>query len=87
MITTTIREFRGHVNTLLDGEEAVLLTRRGKPAGILYPLTNPGKLPLEVRRKLYLELSGEIADELDAKGVTEEVLQRDFEDFHQSRRR
>jgi len=86
MKTRTVREFRGQISTLLDGEESVLLTRRGKPAGVLYPLANPTKLPAEVRRSLYLELSSRIADELDAKGVTEDMLQRDFEDFRQDRR-
>jgi antitoxin (DNA-binding transcriptional repressor) of toxin-antitoxin stability system len=41
--------------------EAVLITRRGRPAAVVYPLNDPQKLPMEARRKLYLQLSAEIA--------------------------
>lgn len=87
MKTTSVREFRGQVSTLLDGDEAVLVTRRGKPAGVLYPFTDPGKLPPEVRRTLFLELSSQIAEDLGVRGVTEETLQRDFREFRRQRRR
>lgn len=87
MYVIVVEMLPGQVSSLLDGEEAVLVTRRGKPAGILFPLTNPATLPAEVRRKLYLELSAKIGEQLDARGVTEEVLQRDFRDFRTDRRR
>lgn len=87
MKTTTIREFRKEVSELLQGKEPVLVTRRGKPAGVVYPLNDPKRLPMEVRRELYLELSAKIAKELDARGITEEQIQRDFEAFKKRRRR
>jgi prevent-host-death family protein len=87
MKTTTIREFRKDVSELLRGKDAVLVTRHGRPAGVLYPLTDPRKLPMKVRRKLYLELSEGIARQLETKGITEEQLQRDFKDFKKRRRR
>ncbi len=87
MKTTTIREFRKDVSELLRGRDAVLVTRHGKPAGVLYPLTDPRKLPMKVRRKLYLELSEGIARQLKTKGIAEEQLQHDFEDFKKRRRR
>jgi len=87
MKTRTVQEFRGEIGTLLAGEESVLLTRRGEPAGIVYPLTNPAKLPTDVRRVLFSEISSKIGAELDAKGVTEEVLQRGFEEHRRERRR
>ena len=87
MKTTSLREFRGQVSTLLDGDEAVLVTRRGKPAGVLYPVTDPEKLPEEVRQTLFLALSSQIAKELGVRGVSEETLQRDFREFRRQRRR
>jgi antitoxin (DNA-binding transcriptional repressor) of toxin-antitoxin stability system len=72
---------------MLQGKEAVLITRRGKPAAVVYPLNDPQKLPMEVRRKLYLHLSAEIARDLDARGITEEEIQRDFEEHRKRRRR
>lgn len=87
MKTTTIREFRKEVSGLLRGKDTVLVTRHGKPAGVLYPLSDPRKLPMTVRRKLYLELSARIARQLETGGITEEQLQRDFEAFKKRRRR
>ena len=63
------------------------MTRHGKPAGVLYPLQDPRRLPPRVRRKLYLDLSAGIARQLETRGVTEEELQRDFEAFKKRRRR
>lgn len=63
------------------------MTRHGKPAGVLLPLSDPQAGPLEIRRKLYLDLSAKIARQLDAKGITEEKLQRGFEEFKKRRRR
>ena len=87
MKTTTVRQFRSQFCEMLQGKEAVLVTRHGKPAAVVYPLNDPKKLPLEVRRKLYLELSAEIARDLDAKGITEDEILRDFEEFKKRRRR
>jgi prevent-host-death family protein len=87
MKTTTIREFRKEVSELLRGRDAVLVTRHGRPAGVLYPLTDPSKLPMKARRKLYLELSEGIARQLEIKGIAEEQLQHDFEAFKKRRRR
>src|ERR1700693_5729757 len=87
MKTTTISECRKDVSEWLRGKDAALVTRHGRPAGVLYPLTDPRKLPMKVRRKLYLELSEGIAKQLETKGITEEQLQHDFEDFKKRRRR
>ena len=87
MKTTTVREFRSQFCAMLQGKEAVLVTRRGKPAAVFYPLNDPPKLPMEIRRRLYLELSAEIARDLDARGITEEEILRDFEAFKKRRRR
>jgi prevent-host-death family protein len=85
--TTTIRELRSNVAKLIDSDESVLVTKHGKPAAVLYPLRDPTKIPLEVRRKLYLALTEDIAKQLDAKGITEEDIERDFAEFKKRRRR
>jgi prevent-host-death family protein len=87
MKTATIREFRSNIAELLAGEESVLVTKHGKPAAVVYPLGNPKKLPLEIRRKLYLAMAGEIAEQLDTKGVSEEQIEREFIDHKKRRRR
>jgi prevent-host-death family protein len=87
MKTATIREFRSNIAELLAGEESVLVTRHGKPAAVVYPLSNPKELPLEVRRKLYLAMAGEIATQLDARGVSDEQIDREFNERKSPRRR
>ncbi len=87
MKTATIREFRSNIAELLAGEESVLVTKHGKPAAVVYPLSNPKKLPLEVRRKLYLAMAGEIAEQLDAHGASDEQIERDFTEHKKRRRR
>lgn len=87
MKTTTIREFRSNIAKLIDSDESVLVTKHGKPAAVLYPLHDPSKVPMEVRRKLFLALAGDIAKQLDAKGISEEEIDRDFAEFKKRRRR
>jgi prevent-host-death family protein len=87
MKTTSIRDFRSRIAELIDSDEPVLVTRHGKNAAVLYPLHDPKKIPLEIRRKLFRDITASIAKELDAKGVTDEVIDRDFAAFKKRRRR
>lgn len=86
MKRATIREFRSNIAELIAGDESVLVTRHGKPAAVLYPLGNPSEIPIEVRRKLYLAMAGEIAKQLDARDVSDEQIEREFTE-HKKRRR
>lgn len=86
MKKATIREFRSNIAELISGDESVLVTKHGKPAAVLYPLGDPAEIPLEVKRKLYLAMSGEIAEQLDARGVSDEQIEREYSE-HKKRRR
>jgi prevent-host-death family protein len=86
MKTTSVRDLRSHLSEVIDGGETVLVTRHGKPAAVVYSLRDPKKVPPEVRQELFLALTAEIAEQLEAKGVTEDEIQRDFA-AHQKRRR
>jgi len=87
MKRATIREFRSNIADLIAGDESVLVTKHGKPAAVVYPLHDPSRIPLEVRRKLYLAMASEIAEQLDAKGVSDEEIARDFNEHKKRRRR
>jgi prevent-host-death family protein len=87
MKTATIREFRSNIADLIAGDESVLVTKHGKPAAVVYPLGNPKEIPLELRRKLYVAMAGEIATQLDARGVTDEQIEREFSERKKRRRR
>jgi prevent-host-death family protein len=87
MKRATIREFRSNIAELVAGDESVLVTKHGKPAAVLYPLGDPSKIPIEIRRKLYLAMAGEIATQLDTRGVSEEQIEREFTEHKKRRRR
>lgn len=87
MKTATIREFRSNIAELIAGDESILVTKHGKPAAVVYPLGDPKKIPMEVRRKLYLAMSDEIARQLDAQDVSEEQIEREFSERKKRRRR
>lgn len=87
MKTTSIREFRSNIAELIDSDEPVLVTRHGKNAAVLYPLHDPKKIPIEIRRTLFLDITAEIGRKLDALGVTDEDVERDFKAARKRRRR
>jgi prevent-host-death family protein len=85
--TATIREFRSSIAELIAGDESILVTKHGKPAAVLYPLNDPSKIPIELRRKLYVAMAEDLATQLDTKGVSEEQIEREFNTHKKSRRR
>ena len=87
MKTTSIRDFRSRIAELIDSDEPVLVTRHGKNAAVLYPLHDPAKIPIEIRRKIFRDLTADIAKQLDARGVKDEDVERDFAAFKKRRRR
>lgn len=87
MKITGIRDFRDNIARLIDSDESVLITKQGKPAAVMYPLRNPARIPLEVRRTLYVAMAGKIARQLDVRNVSEEEMERDFVEFRMLRRR
>lgn len=87
MKTTSIRDFRSRIAELVDGDEPVLVTRHGKHAAVLYPLHDPAAIPIEIRRKLFRDITDDIAKKLDTEGVSDEEIERDFAAFRKRRRR
>jgi len=53
---TTVKEFRDQATKFLRSEDPVLITRRGKPAGIYISLQEEVDLPFEFRKELMLAL-------------------------------
>jgi prevent-host-death family protein len=85
--TATIREFRSNIAKIIASDESVLVTKHGKPAAVLYPLNNPKDIPLELRRKLYVAITDEIAKQLDTQEVSDEQIEREFNEHKKRRRR
>ena len=85
MRISTVREFRDNATGLLRSEEPVLITRRGRMAGIFFPVTQ-GTLPVDLRRVLFDQLSAEIARRISTAGTSEVEILSEFDSWRKSRR-
>lgn len=81
-----IRELRENVAAILGSAEPVLVTRHGKLSGVYLPLSEPDRLPDDLRLELASVLGKHLSAVLEAKGVSEDDVQEDF-DAHRRRRR
>ena len=85
MKISTVREFRDNATGYLRSKDPILVTRRGRLAGVFFPRPE-ASLPIEFKRELFATLSSEIARQLRTRGVkTDEVL-ADFESWRKSKR-
>jgi hypothetical protein len=81
----TVREFRDKATGLLRSKEPLLITRRGRMAGVFFP-SPEGTLPVDLKRELFEKLSAEIGRRLKASGTSEKEIQSDFESWRKARR-
>jgi hypothetical protein len=85
MRISTVREFRDNATGLLRSKDPILVTRRGKLAGIFFPRPE-ATLPIELKRELFSVLSAELGRQIRKRGLTEEGILDDFESWRKSRR-
>jgi hypothetical protein len=82
---STVREFRDKTSGLLRSRTPILVTRRGRLAGIFFPCPQL-TLPLELKRELFDMLSGDVARQLKRRRVSEDDVLKDFETARKKRR-
>ena len=85
MTTISIDELGKRAAELLDGDDAVIVTRDHDPVAVIYPIHDPEMLPLEVRRERFREEVKEIGKQI-GPDVTEEEIARDFAAAQKRRR-
>ena len=85
MRISTVREFRDRATTLLRSDDPILVTRRGKVAGIFLPWRE-ATLPVDFKRELFSMLTTEIAVQLKKKRATEKDVLQDFARWQKARR-
>lgn len=78
MKISTVKEFRDKATQMLRGDEAVMITRRGKLAGFFIP-TDEKNLPWDLKQQLQLLLAETVQKSLKAQDLTEEDILADFE--------
>lgn len=85
MRISTVREFRDKATALLRSKDPILVTRRGRLAGVFFPRPE-ATLPIELKRELFEVLSAEVARQIKKRGLREEEILSDFESWRRSRR-
>jgi hypothetical protein len=85
MRISTVGEFRNKATGFLRSRTPILVTRRGRLAGIFFP--RPERtLPIELKRELYAMLSSDVARQLKRRRVPEDAVLADFEASRKKRR-
>jgi len=85
MRISTVREFRDQATGLLRSKDPILVTRRGRVAGVFFPC--PGQsIPLELKREMFATLSGAVARQIKKRGLSDEAILSDFERWRKERR-
>jgi len=85
MRMSTVREFRDHATTLLRSRSPILITRRGRLAGIFFPRPETS-MPVELKKELFPALAGEVARLLRKGRIGEDEVLEDFEGWRKARR-
>jgi hypothetical protein len=85
MRISSVREFRDQATGLLRSKDPILVTRRGRLAGVFFPWPE-ASLPLELKRELFSVLSAEVAHQLKSRGLREDRVLADFESWRKGRR-
>lgn len=85
MKITTVRDFRDNATGLLRSKDPILVTRRGRLAGIFFPWPEDS-MPLELKREVYSVLSEQVRRQLGKSGVSEDEILADFESWRKSKR-
>jgi hypothetical protein len=85
MKISTVREFRDRATGLLRSKDPILVTRRGRLAGVFFPWQK-SSLPLELKHDLFALLTSEIARQIKHRGLSEKRVLADFERWRKARR-
>ncbi len=85
MKISTVREFRDNATGLLRSKDPILVTRRGRLAGVFFPRPE-ATLPIELKRELFSVLASEVRRQIKKRGLREEEVVADFESWRKSRR-
>ena len=85
MTTISIDELGKRAAELLERGEPVIVTQDGDSIAVIYPNRDLNEIPIEDRRKRFLELSHKIGEQI-GPDVTEEEIARDFAE-HKKRSR
>lgn len=84
MKISTVREFRDNATGYLRSKDPILVTRRGRLAGVFFPRPE-ASLPIEFKRELFAALSSEIARQIQRRGLKEDEIVADFQSWRKTK--
>ena len=85
MKISTVREFRDNATGHLRSKSPILVTRRGRLAGVFFPWPE-ATLPIEFKKELFSVLSSEVGRQVKKRGLTGEAVLEDFGSWRKQRR-
>lgn len=85
MRISTVREFRAQATGLLRSKDPILVTRRGRLAGVFFPCPE-ATLPLELKREVFGILSAALARQIKRRGLSEKEILSDFDAWRKPHR-
>ena len=85
MKISTVREFRDKATGYLRSKDPILVTRRGRLAGVFFPRPE-ASLPIEFKRELFAVLTSEVARQVRKRNLKEEEIVADFESWRKRKR-
>jgi len=85
MKISTVRQFRDNATGYLRSKDPILVTRRGRLAGVFFPRPE-SSLPIELKRELLSVLSSEVAREIKKRSLKEEDIVAEFESWRKNKR-
>jgi len=85
MRISTVREFRDNASGMLRAKDPILVTRRGRLAGIFFPLPET-TLPVELKREMFGILSAEVGRQIRRRGLSEQEILADFAAWRKAKR-
>lgn len=85
MKVANVKDFKDGATRLLRGKVPILVTRRGRLAGVFFP--TPGdSLPIELKREIFPLLVSQISRDLKRRGGRESDVLADFAAWRTHRR-
>jgi hypothetical protein len=82
---SSITEFRENIGRFVLLKNPILVTRRGRLAGVFFPQPETS-LPIELKRELLSVLSLEVARQIRGKALREEDILNDFRTWRANKR-
>ncbi len=83
--SASVREFRGEMAEMLEGNEPILITSHGHAKAMVYPLEKAKDLPMDVKRDAFRILAQQIGKK--TADIDEDEMLKDFDAWRKERRR